>query len=330
MNKCGGCGKFLSGGATCPKCKTMFHRQCVNLSPTQPIMKTWLCPGCVASAPRKDNTNTPLKESLEQESEEPLQEEYGGDQQQYQLLEEIRALRADMNSFRKDFGSFRAEIRDEVKELKGLYQECNTMIISLSEAIESQASRIVALEKENQESKNLEMEVMLLKRELAERDQLALHNDLEISGVTEHSGESIPHITSMLINKIGVKVDERDIVEAYRAGPPRAGQDGKPVVRSIVLRLTRRAVHQQVLSAARARRNITTADVEVAGTPRPIYINERLTKENRLLFTKARSLCKQHDWKYSWTRDGKVLVRKADGKTAFRIRGETDFDRVFK
>lgn len=330
MNKCGGCGKFLSGGATCPKCRTVYHRQCVNLTSGQSLAKTWLCPACVASVPRKDSTNTPLEESVEPESEESPQQECYDDQQQCGLLEEIRALRAEMTGLRKDFGSLREEVRDEMKELRCLYLDCNKMINGFSEQIESQASRIAALESICKESKNLEMEVAFLKRELGEKDQLALHNDLEISGVTEHSGENITHITSILMTKVGAKVDARDIVDVRRAGPPRVGQDGKPVARPIVLRLTRRAVHQQILLGARTRRNITTADLEVAGAPRPIYINERLTKENRLLFMKARSLCKQHDWKYAWTRDGKVLIRQADGKTAFRIRGDNDFNSVFK
>lgn len=327
MNKCGGCGKFLSGGVPCTKCKTNYHRQCVNIHSNQ-TPKNWLCPCCFVNVPRTDNTNMPVKDNMV--TQDPVQspqsiEESSG---QRAILDEIRALRNDMNDFRSDFGGFRKEVHEEIKDLRSLYQRCDDKMEYFAECLEKQESRLVALETTYTEVHNLKSQICELKRELGDRDQLSLLNDLEISGVTENKGENTMQILGLLLNKIGQKFDEHDVVEARRVGPVRIGQDGRQSARPIVVRVTRRAVRDEVLRAARSRRNLTTAELNLAGTLRPVYINERLTKENRLLFGRARSLCKHNSWKFAWTRDGKIFIREGDGKTAFRIHSEGNFARI--
>lgn len=331
MTKCGGCGRSLTGGATCTKCKIMYHKQCVSLS-SNAVPKSWLCPVCVVQAPRRDNTNTPLKHAEEERSEKSPQtvDDCGSEQASSLLLEEIRALRKDMSTFSKDFLNFKSDVRAELKELRSTFQGSLSEMTALSERLDTQEARLSAIEASAKNVEDLELQIRDLKRHINSREQLSLQNDIEISGVTEHKGENIMHVTGLILNKIGLSVDERDIVESRRVGPVHLDHEGKQRPRPIVLRVTRRAVHEQVIRGARARRNISTGDIAVAGTPRPIYINERLTKDTRLLFGRTRALCKQHKWKYAWTREGKILVREGDSKPAFRVRDEADLERIFK
>ena len=44
--------------------------------------------------------------------------------------------------------------------------------------------------------------------------------------------------------------------------------------------------------------------------PRPIYINEDLTKINQIIFKKARDLKRQKIIEFAWARNGRIYVKK--------------------
>lgn len=99
--------------------------------------------------------------------------------------------------------------------------------------------------------------------------------------------------------------------------------------RPVIVRLIRRAKRDELLKAARTRRNLTTADLELVGEPQKIFLNERLTKINRLLFRDARSRAKQGGYAFCWYNQGAIYVRQREGKSAVQIRSEYDLDRIF-
>ncbi|KAL4120418.1 hypothetical protein QTP88_013114 [Uroleucon formosanum] len=55
-----------------------------------------------------------------------------------------------------------------------------------------------------------------------------------------------------------------------------------------------------------------------------IFCNERLTKFKRLLFAKTRTICKEKQYKYVWTNNAEVLVRKDNGSKIVKIKSELD------
>lgn len=114
------------------------------------------------------------------------------------------------------------------------------------------------------------------------------------------------------------------VLDAVDVGP-------KQRPRPIVVRLARRALRDQLLKAARVRRGATTEGTDLPGPARKFYMNERLTRTNRLLFRRARELGDHHRWRFIWTRDGKIYARQHSGRDALRhrIRTEADLNRVF-
>ncbi|CAG9136388.1 unnamed protein product [Plutella xylostella] len=190
------------------------------------------------------------------------------------------------------------------------------------------------------ENESLHNTIEYLKAELNDRDQQHLENDIEISGIPELKSESVGHIVQLVTSKIGVQIEEGDIVNCWRAGPVRPGGlvegasgDGAggpaPRPRPIAVRLVRRALKDKIVSEARVRRGATTADCGLPGPPRRFYINERLSRTNRFLFNKTREEANRHGWKFVWTKEGRVLVRREQGKASHRIRSEADLRSVF-
>ena len=74
---------------------------------------------------------------------------------------------------------------------------------------------------------------------------------------------------------------------------------------------------------------MTTAGLGLHSDPRPFFVNERLTLMNRRFLYKARSESVRLQWKYVWTREGKLYARKEHGAPRHRLRSEADIDKIF-
>ncbi|XP_026747005.1 uncharacterized protein LOC113508249 [Trichoplusia ni] len=237
------------------------------------------------------------------------------------LFEELRAMRAEIQEFRKD-------MEVEMMEIKTSMRNCNARIDGLE-------ARISALEqKASSGGSSSDGIVDELRRELNDRDQELLANDLEISNIPEAAADNPTHIAAIIGLKLGVSLDERDIVSAERVGGKQlnatnsAGPtEARP--RPIVVRLARRDLRDQLLASARVRRGATTADLDLPGPPQRFFLNERLTKTNRRLFRKARDAASLFSWRFVWTKRGRILARKSPGDTTQRIRTDEDISRIF-
>ncbi|CAG9134773.1 unnamed protein product [Plutella xylostella] len=171
-----------------------------------------------------------------------------------------------------------------------------------------------------------------LRSNLNERDQATLFTDIEISGVPEFDGESTHHIVTAVVAKLGTTLEERDVVDAVRAGPRRPVGQGtsQSRPRPIVVRLARRALRDEILKNAKVRRGVNTADLGLPSHEyKQLYLNERLTKLNRTLLGKVRENRKIMSWKYAWTKDGRVYARQNDDSKIYQFRSESDIDRIF-
>ncbi|XP_046971286.1 uncharacterized protein LOC124538279 [Vanessa cardui] len=182
--------------------------------------------------------------------------------------------------------------------------------------VDTVEDRMTSLEdkylKINEEGKNSQISetIALLKAEINDREQGTLLNDVQISGVPEQKGENVVHLTQAISRKLGMTLDPRDIVSAERVGfhhQLSPNEDRRP--RLVVVRLARRSLRDDLIKSARVRRGIDTSGI-IDGNPSRIYINEHLTRANRLLFYKAREEGKRHGWRYIWSRDGRIFMRR--------------------
>lgn len=198
-------------------------------------------------------------------------------------------------------------------------------------------ARIDALESNSIKNDSCKIEslqetISQLRLEIHDRDQDMLGNDIEIASFPEVRNENLTHTLLTVAKKLGVELEERDVVNAQRIGPEPSSGEGSAEPRRprpMVVRLARRASRDALLQAARTRRGVTTEGLLTSVTHRPFYVNERLTKTNRQLFQKTREAAKRSDWRYVWTRDGKIYTRKEQGRPRTRVRSEEDLARVF-
>ena len=59
-----------------------------------------------------------------------------------------------------------------------------------------------------------------------------------------------------------------------------------------------------------------------------VYINENLTPTTRSMFYHANILKKKHGWKYIWTFNGNIKMRKEDNYPTLFIKDNSDLDKI--
>ncbi|KOB72021.1 Zinc finger DNA binding protein [Operophtera brumata] len=344
MVKCAACAKFMSvnDGVKCPKCASASHRECVGLSVGAVISGKWRCGLCRPVTPRARDPATPIQDNLCTASGSPVCEPTDGVTQG--IIAEMRSQFIDMKAeLTKEFKSFKTEMRElrsSVYELKSNIAGIRTdLIISINNvtAIETRMTELENAFKMNDFGtvSKLEQTVSDLKTTLNDREQESLLNDVEITGLPEQKGENLANLIPFIASRMDMPLDERDIVSVERVGATKISQEeststGTMRPRRVVFRFTRRTTRDALLQKARERRGLTSAELGLEGAPLRVFFNERLTRLNRLLSAKAREECRLHNWRYCWTKGGRIYLRKEHGLSAFRIHSNDELQAVFQ
>ncbi|XP_073961969.1 uncharacterized protein [Choristoneura fumiferana] len=238
-------------------------------------------------------------------------------------LAELRQLRQDLSEMKTQNNEI-SLLRQEVIELK---EQISILSVSLTD---KHAQFLTKLEQADFEIATLKSSVAHLQQQVNAQEQHSMRNELEIVGVPECDTENLTHILLTTSQIIGVQLLETDVDDIARVGPMRprgsklnSNDDHKP--RPIRVKLLRRQKRDELLKAAKARRNLTSETI-VGGAPRKLYVNERLTRENRLLFREARLRATANSFRYCWTRNGVIYVRENDNKPSSRISSLDDLE----
>ncbi|KAL4718057.1 hypothetical protein ACJJTC_010695 [Scirpophaga incertulas] len=304
---CAGCkGPILDANfIKCSKCAKFYDFSCINISKekfkgfSQSYKDQWLCPSCTCSRPKGDNTSTPIRASTavtasdDTHSSENINTTRGSRQ-----VSKTKISRDDPTP-NPGLVTLIAELRQlrlEVTEVKQQNTEIKNQMSLISENLSQN------FQEHTKKLQNAEEEIIILKATVGEL-QLKLAARVQLA--------------------------EADIEDVVRVGPKTRRQSKSPSSprppRPIVLKLLRRRKTEELLKAAKARRNLTTEKL-VDGNPTPIFFNERLTHYNRQLFREARKRSKENQFQYCWIKNGGIYVRKSDGMAAMRIRTAAELD----
>ncbi|KAH9639648.1 hypothetical protein HF086_009101 [Spodoptera exigua] len=360
--KCGGCGRFISSqdGARCSKCLELYHKACVGIPTKAGIAQGWRCPECKKHIARDNRSETPVRGSAQGPSADMTEvADYGASRSpdagaegelSLNVCPEVAAsapLRSlsvvagmnlemivvELRAVREDIKGFRKEMEVEMARLGAALSNCGARIDGLEARLGVLEQRAAA-NADTSCSNNLDKVLEDLRREMNDRDQDLLTNDVEVSNLPETKAENPVHLVKVIGRKLGVNFEDCDVVSAERVGGRQlnvtssAGPtESRP--RPLVVRFARRDLRDQLLSGARVRRGATTVDLDMPGPAQRFFVNERLTKINRQLFRRARDAASLHKWRFVWTKQGRIFARREPGDRAQRIRTNEDLCRIF-
>ncbi|XP_053602916.1 uncharacterized protein LOC128680581 [Plodia interpunctella] len=367
---CAGCKKSLlkKEHLRCIACKAAYDILCLNISSERyrsfysansERKNNWKCPECLSKIPKQGNLNTPVRANPPSSisTEDVLDIESPIDNENVTLRSRSTKttvneslLLYDLKDETESSPNSSNYVKVFAEEMRAMRQELSRMcdkITSFTDAINTRMDRleqrVTVIENRKSELESckiqeLESTVSQLQRELQDREQEALGSDIEIASLPEVKNENSIHVILTVAKKLGVDLEERDVVHAQRMGPAaaapapggeEAAERARP--RPLVARLARRATRDALLRAVRVRRGVTTEGMNLQERApfRSFFVNERLTKRNRQLFQRVREAAKRMHWKFVWTREGKVYARKEQGKASVRLRCDKDIIEVF-
>lgn len=315
----------------CNGCQHILHYSCVGLTEGEfnkmlPMNKPkWKCPTC------KSKKESPLSKQQHEHGATPTNTTK---RQTDSLIPDVPSSMVNLDTkafiefFERRFCSLREEWKKDISEI---LKPVQSDIKLISERLENWESRLDILEAKVSGINDLYSENEALKKDLNKMqksfdtlDQNSRQCNLEIQNIPETSGEDLVGLVCNIGSLIGVSVPVESIRSVHRTAP--GAQRDRP--RNIVLQLTTRRLRDNLLAAARTRRELTTEQLSLPPPVRRFYINEHLTLTNKILFSKARELMKTKDYKHVWVRNANVMMRKTDTSKIIKIRSEEDLAKV--
>lgn len=347
----------------CHECRQKYDLICANLSPkrfkkmSQEVKLKWTCLECKSRKPKLDNTNTPVRAAqqskptgeldvmaLDDECNITFRKHRNDDFITEEKLKEIwkNVMKKEMESLLES--TINRTVSEQLKLIKNQYsgfQESLTFISSqfeefkienaeLKKVLGTVSTEIKCLKEENRTLReNLDAvssRVKVLEDENIKQQQWVRLQNIEITGIPEAKEENTIDIVQKITQHLGVAIEPSDLEFAHRVQPRRVASAER--ARPIVVRLRQRYIKDQIIAAARRRRNMNARDVGMGGENNRIFINEHLTKENKMLLRACKQRAKEVNFKYIWTKNCRIFVRKIDTSPPIPINSSLDLAKM--
>ena len=198
----------------------------------------------------------------------------------------------------------------------------------LNEKFEKMKATTQKLERENldlnRKNQALQKQVDELSQNVLDLDQYHRRVNLEISGVPERKEEEPMKIALQIAQVVSSTVKADDIDIAHRIGKPKEG-DRRP--RPVIVRFNNRRARNAVYDERRKLKDFTIKDLGFQGRDR-IYINENLISSTRELLGEANKARKSAGYKFLWTYNGRIYVKKNETAFPIIIHGKEDMRKI--
>lgn len=342
MSSCSACSQLISvtDRLICSHCSRNYHYICVNYNKenfskvSTRAKSSWKCPECKQPRRKGDNSETPVKEILDNVSESDHVQSAPSSFQVFDerlaqfevsMFAKIDNIIADSISkhfkdqFKDDFESFRKDMK-LISELTKSVEFMSSKFDEINKELSELRSETVVLRAENA---HLRENVTELNTKMSLMEQRARENNIEVHCIPEHSNENLVNSILQLTKVVGCPIEEREILACSRVSRINT-KSTRP--RSTIVKLASPRVRDSVLAAyykynkLNPSHKLSSSDLGIGGDKQPIYLMEHLSPNNRELHAQARIFKKDNQYKYVWVRNGRVMLRKDDSSTAVWVK----------
>lgn len=245
-------------------------------------------------------------------------------------------INQNINNIRSDFDEYKIEIRKELGSLRAEQSEVVSRCAKLSEEVSDlkESNQFVSDQYNDlkqrvdniplQTGTQCEQTVLNLEAKIDLLEQQARQCNIEISNMPERRNENLLVLLEGLGKQIGYNIRSEDVVSIHRV--PHAAQNNKP--KNIVAKFTTRILRDNIISAYRLKKGLSSEQLGISGTSHKIFVNEHLTLRNKQLFRQARETANIEGYKFVWTKHSTILVRETENSTVLAIRTVKDIDKI--
>ncbi|XP_055838108.1 uncharacterized protein LOC129906383 [Episyrphus balteatus] len=199
---------------------------------------------------------------------------------------------------------------------------------------EIQRKQIEELQARNREC---EQKIAFLEKKVNNFENQLVANSIEIVNIPPESVDCSTNLELALKvfrNGLAVDVNESDIDYCYMKKVQRRDQNKENIIPQsftniLSVRLTTRHCKEKIMKARNGRKEqLTTGLLNTEVNSQKIYINEGLSYQTRQLLKSAKQLQISKKYKFAWTKNGIVYMRKIEGENIIRILSVADFDKL--
>lgn len=219
------------------------------------------------------------------------------------MYEEMKELRRSMDFFNNKFESMLKELAETRKELLQTKKEKEM----LNNKMEEMSEKV----------NKLEVQVQVLSNQ-------SRQNNLEIAGLPCTPNENCQMLAYNVVKTILPTMKQEEIEEAHRIGHPKDRNGEDKIYRPILVKLKTNKVRDEVFRKKKLLKNVNTVDLGISKKRERLYINENLCDNTKAILREANSLRKLRGWKYLWTNNGVVLLRKNEEGKVVSIKCKAD------
>lgn len=237
---------------------------------------------------------------------------------------------ANFLKFSQEQSSSLAKLFSEVAELKSqnlAIQKANNEIEKsinfINNQYEDMMKQINLLQKEKQLYRDC---IQNLELKVEDLQQLSRSSCVEIRNIPLKENECAKDLYAVVARvsaAVNVPLKDNDIRDVYRL-------PGKPgTVRPVVAEFMTMETKNVLLSSVRSfnskqpkESRLSTTNIGGLGDYRPIYVSEFLPASSRKLFFAAREFAKLKEYKFCWSANGNILLRKKEGVKLILVKSE--------
>lgn len=311
MQKCFKCNLNISTrapGLQCDDCKEFYHSKCEKIP--KEVFKTivdsdgdWKCLNCSTKSKKKGSNRKSIMETKEIESSDDDVELTDDGAMGQNLLDDIS----------DSYSGISNELKVMLNSQKSFEKSLNNfskLVDGFNKKIQKLETKVKDMDRISADNLKLNSEIKYLKSRLANVEQLGRMNDVEISGVTEQKNENLIQLVKSVGVAINCPFNEKEIDVVHRV----ECFDRKKT-KNIILRCQSRILKNNLIASARKfvkdNGGIKLSSLGLPGET-PVFVNEHLMPEKKSFLMKAKNYCKDHNIKYLWVKDCKILARKND------------------
>ena len=222
--------------------------------------------------------------------------------------------------------------RAEVIEIK----ESQAFICNQYDSLKAEYDKLIEVNTLQKEISNLKSQAAALKTQeikdsikVDELEQYGRRQNLEIVGVPEKEDENTNAIVLEVANMLDVDIMSSHISTSHRLPKKTASSRNNSGSSPIIVRFTSRDIRNQIYANRKKARFVDLKNFSVSDT-KNIFVNENLTPTRKQLFWKTKQEVKNNSWKYIWTHNGNVFVKKDDNASITAIKNELDLNLIKK
>lgn len=170
-----------------------------------------------------------------------------------------------------------------------------------------------------------------LENKLEQQERFLKSTSIEIKNIpkpTNENNTTLTEIVKTLGETINQPILDSDIHQVYRI------MTKQDLSNTIIARFTTQTTKDNFIKKSklfnkeRKEKKLSTSDLSLPGSSRPIYITESLTAKTRHLHYLARQFVKKNNYESCWTSYGKVYIKQKYDKASIRIESEDDLRKL--